>query len=89
MRQVEIAEAAGQLRALLDEARRGEEVVLMEAGQAVGRLLPAGPQPAFIPEAPDAEAALSELFHLRDTLAARGVSWTDADVRAARDDGRP
>ncbi|MBV9749811.1 MAG: hypothetical protein JO157_13460 [Acetobacteraceae bacterium] len=89
MKVVEIEEAARQLKALLAEVHQGEEIVLAEAGQAVGRLLPAEPRSAPMPTPPDAEAALDELFRLRERLAARGVSWTDADVRAARDEGRP
>ena len=45
MKRVEVAEAAKQLAALLAEVRRGEEVVLTEAGEAVGRLVAATPKP--------------------------------------------
>lgn len=89
MRQVEVSEAARQLKALLAEVRQGEEIVLTETGQAVGRLLAAVPTPVPVLAPADAEAALDDLFRLRDRLAARCVSWTDADVRTARDEGRP
>lgn len=85
MKQVDVSEAGSHLAELMAEAERGEDVVLTRQGQPIGRLVPLGPPPGY-PVSPDAREALRSLTQLRDAIAARGVSLTEEDVRAARDD---
>ncbi len=84
MRIVEIAEAAGQLAALVAAAEHGEEVWLARSGQAVVQF-------QLIPQPNDdagVAAALTGLSRIHDALAARGVSVSDDEIRAMRDDHR-
>lgn len=84
MKVVEITEAAGQLAALVAEAERGEEVWLSRSGCAVAQI-----QPVKHPSSDaDVAAALDGLSRIHDALAARGVSVSDEEIRAMRDDHR-
>lgn len=82
MKVVEIAEAAEQLADLVAEAEKGEDVMLARAGQVIVRLRPVS-EPR---ESIDVAAALDGLARIHDALAARGVSVSDEEIRALRDD---
>ena len=69
MRTVDIEEAAGQLKVLLAEVRRGEDVVLTEAGEAVGRLISAVP----VAQSGSAGALDAEMRAIHDEMRAQGV----------------
>ncbi len=83
MKIVEIEEAAGQLADLVAEAERGEDVLLARSGQAIVRLRPIAQSSNA-----DVAAALGGLARIHDALAARGVSISDEEIRAMRDDHR-
>ena len=82
MKVVEIAEAAGQLAALIAEVEQGEEVCLARSGRIVAQIQPI---PRSTNDA-DVAAALDGLSRIHDALAARGVSVSDEEIRAMRGD---
>jgi prevent-host-death family protein len=87
---VSVLEARNRLSALLDQVERGHEVVITRRGKAVARLIPAE-LPAELPaaEPPDPpRAAAAALRALRAGIAARGVRFDAAELRALRDEGR-
>ena len=86
---VSVFEARNRLGALLDQVERGHEVVITRRGKAVARLIPAelpAEPPAGLPDPP--RAAVAALRALRAGLAARGVRFDAAELRALRDEGR-
>ena len=84
MKLVEIADAATRLDLLVADAERGEDVVLTRSGHEVARLCRVAPRPP-VPDV-DVAAILRDLTRLHDAIAARGVSVSDEEIRAARDD---
>jgi prevent-host-death family protein len=76
-------QAKTRLPALLDRVERGEEIVITRFGRPIARLVPAADR---TDEAVD--AAIDGLITLRRTLSGRGVNFTDAEIRALRDEGR-
>ena len=85
MKEVDVAEAGTHLAELMAEAQRGEDIVLTRQGRPIGRIVPLGPPPG-VPASPDTQKVLENLARLRSAIAARGVSFTEDDLRAARDD---
>jgi len=83
---VSVLEARNRLSALLDQVERGHEVVITRRGKAVARLIPAELPAAEPPDPPRATAAA--LRALRAGIAARGVRFDAAELRALRDEGR-
>ena len=86
MKRVEVAEAAGQLDALLDEAGAGEEVILTRMGKAVGRLLAQQPAREEAPIRDAAEFIAERVAFMRE----RGIKPFSRDeladlVREGRD----
>ena len=84
MKVVEVAEAAGRFAELVAEAEQGESVLFARSGRVIARLQPVGP---YASEA-EVAAALEGMKRLHDGLAARGVSVSDEEIRAMRDDHR-
>ncbi|CAM3084803.1 MULTISPECIES: type II toxin-antitoxin system Phd/YefM family antitoxin [Methylobacterium] len=91
---VSVLDARNRLGALLDQVERGHEVVITRRGKAVARLIPAE-LPAELPAEPPAaespdppRAAVAALRALRAGIAARGVRFDAAEMRALRDEGR-
>lgn len=81
MDSISVFDARNRLSALLDQVERGHEVVITRRGKAVARLVPAGP-----PEGP--RTAVATLRGLRAAIAARGVRFTPAELKALRDEAR-
>ena len=66
----------------LAEIPLGAELVLTRDGQPVARVMRAGTTGS------DPASALERLAELGRSLSRRGVTFTDADIRQLRDDGR-
>ena len=79
MREVGMFEAKTHLSALVDEAARGETVIITKRGRAVARLTP--------PEAPDRAAAVAAAQTLRDLRKRMGWATTE-EILQLRDEGR-
>ena len=73
-----------RLSDLLAHIERGEDVVILRRGQPVARVVPTAPRPG----SEQALAAAEALLELRAELAAEGVRFTQAEMRAAHDEGR-
>ncbi len=78
MKMLSVEEASTQLAALVEDARRGEEVVLTSGGLPVARLTPAAETTsAVMPSVAEREKAWQELTSLMDRgLPFGGVRWT-------------
>lgn len=76
MRTVSIREARQKLRSLLQDVAAGEEVVLVRRGEAVARLVPAGPT-----------KRLPSLASFRGSLLPRGTTLGE-ELGAAREEER-
>ena len=77
-------DAKAHLSALLDRVEQGEEIIITRHGTPVARLVPER-------RGIDVAEALKSVERLRtihDQLVARGVSITQDDIRAMRDEGR-
>jgi antitoxin (DNA-binding transcriptional repressor) of toxin-antitoxin stability system len=84
MKVVEITDAAGQIAALVAEAEQGEEIWLARSGRVIVQIQPI----LQTSSEADTVAALDGLSRIHDALAARGVSVSDEEIRAMRDDHR-
>ena len=86
------AEAETSLPALLDRLERGEQITITRQGRAVARLVPAASAADRLSpqhELSEAQAAVDELFRLREQLAARGVGpFALEEIRSAIHEGR-
>ena len=80
---IDAEDAKHELAHLLDRVERGEEFVITRNGRAVARLT-AG----LGHDVAKAREAVDRLTALRKELAARGVSLTQDEIRAMRDEGR-
>jgi antitoxin (DNA-binding transcriptional repressor) of toxin-antitoxin stability system len=81
MRHVDVAEAGNQLRSLLAAAHGGEEVLLTEGGQVVGRLVAEAPR--------NVEETIAEVQAIHDDMRAKGVKpFTAEEVRSLINEGR-
>ncbi len=80
-------EAKTHFGALLDRVANGEEVVITRHDKPVARMVPEG-----VPSLADVRLAVAGLRELRNEIQARfkgKAKLTDAEVRAAIDEGRP
>lgn len=75
MGQVTIREARAHLRALIERAAAGEEIVIQRRGQAVARLLPPEREPRRFPD----------LTPFRASITRRGESLSETVIRQRRD----
>lgn len=81
---IQVAAEAEGLPDLLDRVERGEEITITRRGRPVVRLVPA---PATHDDA--GQAAVDDLFQLREMLAAQGVGpFTVLDIVSAIHEGR-
>lgn len=85
MRHVPLAEFEKYIAEFVDAAHTGEEIVVMQDGKPMVRLVP--------PEAEDVARirrdALMRSVELREELRAQGVQVTRAEIREWIDEGRP
>jgi prevent-host-death family protein len=77
-------DAKARLSALLDRVERGEEIIITRHNRPIARLIPEG----FGQNVAAARAAVAGLTRLRETLAAKAIRLTPAEIRAMRDEGR-
>ena len=77
MLKVNIEEVADQLKSLLERVAQGEEVVFVEQGREVARLVPASPR----------EQWLSRTRHFRESVRVQGEALS-ATVIGARQEER-
>ena len=59
MAQVSIREARSNLRALIERAQAGEEIVIYRRGKRVARLVPPEPEPRRFPDLTDFRASIA------------------------------
>jgi prevent-host-death family protein len=59
MRAVTVREARAGLRALLELAQRGEEIVILRRGKEVARLVPPRQKPAAFPDLTEFRASIA------------------------------
>jgi prevent-host-death family protein len=76
-------DAKTRLSELLDRVEKGEQIVITRHGKPVARLVPEGGH-----DRAAARAAVARLFALGERLSKQGVSLTDEEIRALRDEGR-
>lgn len=76
-------DAKTRLSELLDRVEKGEQIVITRHGKPIARLVPEGSY-----DKAAAHAAVARLRALGKELAARGVNFTDEEIRALRDEGR-
>lgn len=84
MRVVGAFEAKNKLSELLDEVERGGEVVITRHGKPVARLVASDQKN----EDEARREALENLRALRESLHARGVTFSVEEILALRDEGR-
>lgn len=78
-------EAKTRFGELLDRVERGEEVVISRRDKPIARIVPEGR-----PRLKEVAAAVDRLRALREGLSALGMKpLTAAEIRAAKEDGRP
>jgi prevent-host-death family protein len=76
-------DAKTRLSELLDRVEKGEQIVITRHGKPVARLVPEGGH-----DRAAARAAVARLIALGERLSKQGVSLTDEEIRALRDEGR-
>ena len=76
-------DAKTRLSELLDRVEKGEQIVITRHGKPIARLVPEGGHNKAA-----AHAAVARIRVLRAELAAKGVDFSDAEIRALRDEGR-
>jgi prevent-host-death family protein len=76
-------DAKTRLSELLDRVEKGEQIVITRHGKPIARLVPENRH-----DKAAAHAAVDRLFALGDELRKRGVSLTNEEIRALRDEGR-
>jgi prevent-host-death family protein len=76
-------DAKTRLSELLDRVEKGEQIVITRHGKPIARLVPEGGH-----DKAAAHAAVARFRALRAELAATGVDFSDAEIRALRDEGR-
>ena len=84
MRTVGAFEAKNKLSELLDEVERGGEIVITRHGKPVARLVASAEKN----EDETRREALENLRALRESLRARGVTFSVEEIVALRDEGR-
>ncbi len=82
MSTVNLFDAKNRLSALIDQVEEGQEVTITRRGKPVARLVPVATQ------ADRAQEAVAKLHVLRQGIAARGQSFTWAELKEYRDTGR-
>lgn len=75
MAQVTIREARSKLRALIERAEAGEEIVILRRGKQVARLVPPEREPNRFPD----------LSSFRASIAVRGEPLSETVIRQRRD----
>ena len=81
-----IFDAKARFSELVDRAAGGEEIIITKRGAAVARLGPATPQP--IRSAEERRRIIEEMRALREGIAARGVTVTQAEIKEWINEGR-
>lgn len=84
MRVVGAFEAKNKLSELLDEVERGGEIVITRHGKPVARLVASDRKS----EDEARREAIENLRALRESLRARGVTFSVEEILALRDEGR-
>ena len=82
MNTVSLFDAKNRLSALIDQVEEGQEVTITRRGKPVARLVPIAAQ------ADRANRAVEKLRALRQSIAARGKSFSAAELKTYRDEGR-
>ena len=75
MAHVSVREVRSKLRALIERARAGEEIVILRRGREVARLMPPAPERGRFPD----------LSAFRASIALRGEPASETVVRQRRD----
>jgi prevent-host-death family protein len=75
MVQVTIREARTNLKALIDRAEAGEEIVILRRGKQVARLIPPQPRPGRFPD----------LSSFRESIALTGEPPSETVIRERRE----
>lgn len=83
MDRVDVTETDADLHALLDWVERGEELVIRRHGREVARLV------APLVGLTAVEDVVARARELRAAVAARGESFTWAELKGMRDEDRP
>ena len=78
-----IVEAPGEMAALLERVRRGEEITITQSGRPVARLVAAGVRPSA-----KAQAVFDDCKDLRDAIERRSGKVTWEELKVDRDLGR-
>ncbi|MCW2245026.1 prevent-host-death family protein [Azospirillum fermentarium] len=78
MKMLSVEEASTQLAALVEDARRGEEVVLTSGGRPVARLTPAAM------DKPSPEEVRAFLTSMKKGLPIGGRDWTRDELYESR-----
>ena len=79
---INLFDAKNRLSALVDQVEDGHEVTITRRGKPVARLVP------ISPSSDKGRDAVAKLRALRQSIAARGGSFSWEELKAYRDEGR-
>jgi prevent-host-death family protein len=79
-----VFDAKAQFSRLVDQAERGEETVITRHGRPVAKLVPV----TAVCDADEVERILAEAKALREDIAAKFGTFSQAEIRDLRDEGR-
>lgn len=90
MRHVPLAEFEKYISEFVDAAQTGEEIVVMQNGRPMVRLVPSTEEPSTEEDVARVRRdALMRSVELREELRAQGMHVTREEVREWIDEGRP
>lgn len=81
-------EAKTKFSELLDRVEHGEEIVITRHGKIVARMRADTSANAEAERKARAADLMAEFIRVRETLRAKGVSFSTEDIISARDEGR-
>jgi prevent-host-death family protein len=82
-----VLDARSRFSELIDRAEKGEEITITRRGAPVARIVPARAQP--IKSAEERQRIIEEFRRIRQGIAERGGSVTQAEIREWINEDRP
>lgn len=79
-------DARSRFSELIERAERGEETIVTKRGRPVARIVPAKPRLIKSPE--ERQKIIEQARRLRESIAAYGGTFTQAEIREMINEGR-